>query len=176
MNEFHDNHGNHYQYQTDPKEDILSYITTDRFLSSTLNNNNNTAANTQDTAGKNFQENFQALAFAMKSDLTNNNFCWNAYDSIKMTTTLCDWNQNTMNDKQKKGKQSNTPNWENKSRLVVLKNETSITFRRWWWWIDVNNDNYQKRWKKTWLSHCSNTSYYNILIMSNTNYKFQKQS
>ena len=74
----HDNHDNHHQYQIDPKEDILSYITTDPFLCSTLNNNNNNTAavtTTKDTAGKNFQENFQALAFAMKSDLTNNNFC-----------------------------------------------------------------------------------------------------
>ena len=69
MNDFDDNHNSH-QYQCDSKEDILSYITTDRFLCGTINNTNNA----RDSTTRNFQENFQALAFAMKSDLTNNNF------------------------------------------------------------------------------------------------------
>ena len=76
----------------------------------------------------------------------------------------------------KKGETSSTPNWENKSRLVSLKNEThcvtSITFRRWWWWwIDVNYDNYQKRWKKTWLNQYIILQHSNHVKTQTTNNK-----
>ena len=46
---------------------ILSYITnTDRFLCNTFNNNNNNNNNNETKDSKNIQENFEALAYAMK--------------------------------------------------------------------------------------------------------------